>query len=54
MCYGLVRSFSIDRQQPGTHRNCILGKWYYSDGLEQFGHIPEMRELNHLMKKIIR
>ncbi len=43
-----------------SHRECQLGQWYYSDGMEGLGHIPEMRtleepheELHRLIKEII-
>ncbi|MCK5648816.1 MAG: CZB domain-containing protein [Gammaproteobacteria bacterium] len=36
---------NIDSQQLNSHKDCILGLWYYSDGLQQFSHIPEMQEL---------
>ncbi len=36
---------AISRQQAVSHRHCVLGKWYYAEGLEKFGDIPEMRAL---------
>jgi len=36
---------TIDPEQAGAFRNCALGKWLYGPGLEEFGDIPEMREL---------
>ena len=36
---------TIDSKQLSSHKDCILGQWYYSDGLKQFSHIPEMQEL---------
>ncbi len=36
---------SLSRDQVVSHRHCVLGQWYYGDGLERFGQLPEMREL---------
>ncbi len=35
----------IDSRQLHSHKDCILGKWYYDEGLKQFAHIPAMQEL---------
>ncbi|MCU7852918.1 MAG: CZB domain-containing protein [Candidatus Thiodiazotropha sp. (ex Monitilora ramsayi)] len=35
----------LSAEQASDHHNCSLGKWYYSQGMAQFGHIPEMTEL---------
>jgi HD-GYP domain-containing protein (c-di-GMP phosphodiesterase class II) len=35
----------LDREQLLNHRSCELGNWYYGEGLQQYGHIAEMREL---------
>ncbi|MEW8493371.1 MAG: methyl-accepting chemotaxis protein [Candidatus Thiodiazotropha taylori] len=60
-----LRSFldgmsSLSHEEAVSHHDCVLGKWYYSDGLDQYGDIPEMRsiekphhELHELIKKII-
>ncbi len=48
----LSGELEIDSQQLGSHRDCILGQWYYSDGLKEFGHIPEMKELEPPHEKI--
>ncbi|MCG7981465.1 MAG: CZB domain-containing protein [Candidatus Thiodiazotropha lotti] len=60
-----LRSFldglsSLSHKEAVSHHDCVLGKWYYSDGLDQYGDIPEMRsiekphqELHELIKKII-
>ncbi len=54
-------SSSLTLQEAVSHRHCILGKWYYGEGLEKFGHIPEMKaleppheELHRLIKEIIQ
>ncbi|SMF94114.1 methyl-accepting chemotaxis sensory transducer with Pas/Pac sensor [Methylomagnum ishizawai] len=36
---------SLTMAQAVSHRECDLGKWLYSTGLKQYGHLHEMREL---------
>ncbi|RDH92314.1 MAG: methyl-accepting chemotaxis protein [endosymbiont of Seepiophila jonesi] len=36
---------SMSQNEAVSHHDCILGKWYYSEGLSNYGAIPEMREL---------
>lgn len=36
---------SLTRSQLVSHRDCDLGRWYYGEGLLEYGHIPEMRKL---------
>ena len=36
---------SLSHSEAVSHRDCVLGKWYYSTGLEKFGQLSEMREL---------
>jgi methyl-accepting chemotaxis protein len=60
-----LRSFldgmsSLSHEEAVSHHDCVLGKWYYGEGLDQYGDIPEMRliekphhELHELIKKII-
>ena len=60
-----LRSFldgrsSLSQAQAVSHQDCVLGKWYYGEGLGKFGHIPEMAEieaphteLHQLIKGII-
>lgn len=36
---------TLARNQLVSHRDCDLGQWYYGEGLQEYGHIPEMREL---------
>ena len=33
----------LTHDEAVSHRDCALGKWLYSDGLAQYGHIEEMR-----------
>ncbi|MES9830995.1 MAG: methyl-accepting chemotaxis protein [Candidatus Thiodiazotropha sp. DIVDIV] len=60
-----LRSFldgkeSLTRDEAVSHHNCALGKWYYSEGLKQYGDISEMQaieqphhDLHELIKEII-
>jgi len=50
----LSGNLAIDSKQLGSHKDCILGQWYYSDGLKQFSHIPEMKELEPPHEEIHR
>jgi chemotaxis protein histidine kinase CheA len=34
--------------EAGSHKDCALGKWLYSSGLQQFGNLPEMKQLESL------
>ncbi|MCU7810411.1 MAG: CZB domain-containing protein, partial [Candidatus Thiodiazotropha sp. (ex Notomyrtea botanica)] len=36
---------SLTQDEAVSHHDCVLGKWYYSEGLSQYGDIPEMREI---------
>ena len=52
---------ALSVEEAVSHKHCILGKWYYAEGLENFGHIPEMvelepphEELHKLIKEIIQ
>jgi len=52
---------ALTLEEAVSHKHCILGKWYYAEGLQQFGHIPEMKtleephaELHALIKEIIQ
>lgn len=45
-----LRSFldgksSLTQNEAVSHHDCVLGKWYYTDGMKRYGHIPEMKEL---------
>ena len=35
----------ITEKQILSHRHCDLGKWLYSEGMEKYGTIPEVLEL---------
>lgn len=36
---------TLTREQATSHKDCGLGKWLYSGGLEQYRHIKEMQTL---------
>ncbi|MCU7830645.1 MAG: CZB domain-containing protein [Candidatus Thiodiazotropha sp. (ex Myrtea sp. 'scaly one' KF741663)] len=36
---------SLTQDEAVSHHDCVLGKWYYSEGLSQYGDIPEMRQI---------
>ncbi|CAK0764039.1 methyl-accepting chemotaxis protein [Gammaproteobacteria bacterium] len=51
----------LTRDQAVSHHHCQLGKWYYSEGLEKYGHISAMRqieqphaELHNTIKEVLR
>ncbi|MES9941995.1 MAG: methyl-accepting chemotaxis protein [Candidatus Thiodiazotropha sp. 6PLUC2] len=60
-----LRSFldgmeSLSRDEAVSHHNCAFGKWYYSEGLKQYGDSSEMQaieqphhDLHDLIKEII-
>ncbi len=45
---------ALSLEQAVSHRHCVLGKWYYGEGLEQFGEVPEMRELEQPHEELHR
>ncbi len=36
---------ALSKDEAVSHRHCKFGKWYYSEGLAQYGDIPAMREV---------
>ena len=54
-CLGEVKE--IDATQVSSYRECAIGKWIYSTGMDEYGQLPELRELErkhqqmHLMAK---
>ncbi len=62
---GRLRDFldgkgGLTMDQAVSHRDCDLGKWLYSSGMKQFGHMPDMQnmeeqhqEMHSLIKGII-
>jgi methyl-accepting chemotaxis protein len=57
-----LRSFldgreSLTLNEAVSHKHCVLGKWYYSEGLEHYGNIQAMRDLekpHEELHKLIR
>jgi len=50
---GRLRNFldgseALTMDQVVSHRDCDLGKWLYSSGLAEHGHLPAMKELEKL------
>jgi len=52
---------SLTLEQAVSHKECDLGKWLYSDGLKEYGKIPEMKEfekvhieLHAIIKKVLQ
>ncbi|OGW39711.1 MAG: hypothetical protein A2Y97_00815 [Nitrospirae bacterium RBG_13_39_12] len=52
---------TMTEQQAVSHKECDLGKWLYSDGIAEYGSLPEMQELEKVhielhstVKKIIQ
>ena len=60
-----LRSFldgkqSLSDKEAVSHHDCVLGKWYYGEGVGKYGHISEMKtlekpheELHKLIKTIV-
>ena len=45
-----LRSFleglsTLSEAEATSHKDCELGKWLYSQGLQKYGNAPSMREL---------
>ena len=45
-----LRSFldgdaSLTQEEVVSHHDCVLGKWYYSEGLKRYGDISEMQQI---------
>ena len=54
---GKLRGFldgrsSLTLAEARSHKDCALGKWYYGEGLQHFGHLSEMKELEHPHKRL--
>ncbi len=43
---------SMTEEQATSHRECSLGLWYYSTGLSNYAHLPEMQELERPHEKL--
>ena len=52
---------SLSQAEAVSHRECVLGKWYYQDGLKNYSELPAMKriesphaELHKTVAEIIR
>ncbi len=52
---------TLTEDEAVSHQQCTFGKWYYSEGIKNFGHIQELRdaeephaELHRTIKEIIK
>lgn len=43
---------SLSQEELVSHRHCVLGKWYYGEGMASYGHIPAMGELEAPHEKL--
>ena len=41
----------LDDSYKNTHKDCDLGKWYYTDGLKEYGNISEFKEIESFHEK---
>ncbi len=51
---------SMTKEEAVSHHDCVLGKWYYGEGLQKYRGVPEMRalespheQLHRLIREII-
>ncbi|MDP2432431.1 MAG: protoglobin domain-containing protein [Pseudomonadota bacterium] len=52
---------SLTEEEAVSHHHCQLGRWYDGEGLQRYGHIPEMlaldaphRELHELIHNVVQ
>jgi methyl-accepting chemotaxis protein len=52
---------TLTEAEAVSHQHCAFGKWYYSEGLKLYGHIPELKaveephaELHRTIKEIVK
>ncbi len=43
---------SLTHAEAVSHRDCALGKWLYSRGLAEYGHVPEMLTMEQRHEKL--
>ncbi|HKJ76589.1 MAG TPA: CZB domain-containing protein, partial [Gammaproteobacteria bacterium] len=36
---------SLTREQAVSHEACAFGQWYYGEGLQHYGHLAQMQEI---------
>lgn len=56
----LAGNGALSEEEAVSHHHCQLGHWYDSEGLQRYGHIPEMlaldtphRELHDLIREVV-
>jgi len=42
----------IELSTVASHQNCRLGKWYYSEGQKEYGHIPAFTQLEPVHEQV--
>ena len=42
----------LSEKQALSHRECSLGLWLYSEGLNQYKHLPDMTKLEKVHKEL--
>lgn len=52
-----LRSFldgkeSLDPEQATSHKDCDLGRWLYSSGMKEFGHMDKMMKLESIHEQM--
>lgn len=43
---------ALTQSEAVSHKHCVLGKWYYSEGLKKFGHLQEMLDVEEPHAKL--
>ncbi len=43
---------TLTEQQAGSHEGCALGKWLYGGGLDEYGDLAEMKELEKVHEEL--
>jgi len=54
---GKIRGFldgviQMDAKQAVSHHDCVLGQWLDKEGRQQFKHLPQMKELDHVHEQM--
>ena len=54
-----IRSFldgktTLTREQAVSHRHCVLGKWYYGEGMAKYGDLNSMRDIERPHEELHR
>jgi methyl-accepting chemotaxis protein len=50
----LAGTEQLTREDASTEHDCALGQWYYGSGLDRFGDIPAMQELEEPHRELHR